>query len=166
MFHKFEHYSNVNCVFTRAYVSLSNKYKGIDSLATLSDGLSLNINSESFNFKWKLLEAIPIKVKQEGIIWWQCFLMAVVSLPVYFDVFSFRINFSKCSHWCIRRWRFVSQTSLQILFSFGKFLYNPYHPYQVPPRNLRYEKKSCSLKFIAYICYYIYVYIYIKNKKK
>ena len=71
MFHKFEHYSNVNCVFTRAYVSLSNKYKGIDSLATLSDGLSLNINSESFNFKWKLLEAIPIKVKQEGIIWWQ-----------------------------------------------------------------------------------------------
>ena len=66
MFHKFDHYGNVNCVFTRVYASLSNKYKGIDSLATLSGGLSFNINSDSFHFKWKLLEALPITVKQEG----------------------------------------------------------------------------------------------------
>ena len=65
MFHKFHHYKNVNCVFTRVYASLSNKYKGIDSLATLSDGLSFNKNSYSFNFKWKLLEALLIKVKEE-----------------------------------------------------------------------------------------------------
>ena len=38
MFHKIDHHGNVNCVFTRVYESLSNKYKGIDSLATLSDG--------------------------------------------------------------------------------------------------------------------------------
>ena len=31
MFHKFDHYGNVNCVFTRVYASLSNKYNGIDS---------------------------------------------------------------------------------------------------------------------------------------
>ena len=65
MFHKFNHYGNINWVFTRVYASLSNKYKGIDYLATLSDGLSFNINSDSFNFKWKLLEALPIKLKQE-----------------------------------------------------------------------------------------------------
>ena len=65
MFHKFDHYGNVNCVFTRVYASLSNKYKRINSLAILSDGLSFNINSDPFNFKWKLLEALPIKVKQE-----------------------------------------------------------------------------------------------------
>ena len=69
MFHKFDGCDNVNCVFTRVYASLSNKYKGIDSLATLSDGLSFNINSDSFNFKWKLLEALPIKVKQEESTW-------------------------------------------------------------------------------------------------
>ena len=69
MFHKFNHYGNINCVFTRVYVSLSNKQKGIDSLAILSDGLSFNINSDSFNFKWKLLEALPIKVKQEESAW-------------------------------------------------------------------------------------------------
>ena len=40
MLHKFDHYGNVNCVFARVYGLLSNKYKGIDSLATLSDGLS------------------------------------------------------------------------------------------------------------------------------
>ena len=40
MFHKFDHYGNVNCVLTRVYASLSNKHKDIDSLATLSDGLS------------------------------------------------------------------------------------------------------------------------------
>ena len=51
MFHKFDHYGNVNCVFTRVYASLSNKYKGIDFLATLNDGLSFNINIDSFNFK-------------------------------------------------------------------------------------------------------------------
>ena len=62
MFHKFDHYGNVNCVFTRVYASLSNKYKSIDSLGTLSDGLSLSINSDSFSFKWKLLEALPLKV--------------------------------------------------------------------------------------------------------
>ena len=65
MFHKIDHYGNVNCVFTRVYESLSNKYKGIDSLATLSGGLSFSINGDSFNFKWKLLEALPIKVKLE-----------------------------------------------------------------------------------------------------
>ena len=65
MFHKFGHYGNVNCVFNRVYASLSNKYKGIDSLNTLSGGLSFNINSDSFNFKRKLLEALAIKVKQE-----------------------------------------------------------------------------------------------------
>ena len=69
MFHKFDHNGNVNCVFTRVYASQSNKYKGINSLATLSDGLSFNINSDSFNFKWKLLEALPIKVKQEESAW-------------------------------------------------------------------------------------------------
>ena len=58
-------YDNVNCVFTRVYESLSNKHKGINSLAILSDSLSFNISSDSFNFKWKLLEALPIKVKQE-----------------------------------------------------------------------------------------------------
>ena len=75
----FGHYDNVNCVWPRVYASLSNKYKAIDSLATLGDGLSFNINSDSFNFNWKLLEALPIKVKQEGsvwwLFWWQCFLM-------------------------------------------------------------------------------------------
>ena len=65
MFDEFDHYGNVNCVFTRVYASLSNKYKGIDSLATLSESLSFNINSDFFNFKWKLLEALSIKVKQE-----------------------------------------------------------------------------------------------------
>ena len=69
MFYKFHHYDNVNYVFTRVYVASSNKYKGIDSLATLSDGLSFNINSDSFNFKWKLLEALPVKVKQEESTW-------------------------------------------------------------------------------------------------
>ena len=69
MFHKFDHYGNVNCVFTRVYASLLNKYKGIDSLGTLSDGLRFNINSDSFNFKLKLLEALPIKVKQEESDW-------------------------------------------------------------------------------------------------
>ena len=69
MFHKCNHYGNLNCVSTRVYASLSSKYKGIDSLATLSDGLSFNINSDSFYFKWKLLEALPIKVKQEDSAW-------------------------------------------------------------------------------------------------
>ena len=69
MFHKFDHYGNVSCVFNRVYASLSNKYKSMDSLATLSDGLSFNINSDSFNFKWKLLQALSIKVKQEESSW-------------------------------------------------------------------------------------------------
>ena len=69
MFDEFDHYGNVNCVFTRVYASLSNKYKGIDSLATLSESLSFNINSDFFNFKWKLLEALSIKVKQEESAW-------------------------------------------------------------------------------------------------
>ena len=69
MFHKFDHYRNVNCVFTRVYASLSNKYKDIDSLGTVSDGLSFNINSDYFSFKWKLLEALPLKVKQEEPAW-------------------------------------------------------------------------------------------------
>ena len=79
MFCKFYHYGNLNCVFTRLYASSSNKCKG----------LSFNINSDSFNFKWKLLEALPIKVKQKEsawwLLWWQCFLMAVASLSLYFD---------------------------------------------------------------------------------
>ena len=65
MFHKFDHYGNVNCAFSRVYALLSNKYKGIDSLPTLSDGFSFNINDDFFSFKWKLLEALPIKIKQE-----------------------------------------------------------------------------------------------------
>ena len=69
MFLKFDHYGNVNCIFTRVYAPLSNKYKGIDSIATSSDSLSFNINSVSFNFKWELLEALPIKVKQEESAW-------------------------------------------------------------------------------------------------
>ena len=69
MFDEFDHYGNVNCVFTRVYASLSNKYKGIDSLATLSESLSFNINSDFFNFKWKLLEALSVKVKQEESAW-------------------------------------------------------------------------------------------------
>ena len=69
MCHKFNHYGNINCVFTRVYALLSNKYEGIDSLATLSDSLSFNINSDSFNFKWKLSEALAIKVKQEESAW-------------------------------------------------------------------------------------------------
>ena len=48
---------------------MSNKYKDIDSLATLSHGLSFNINSDSFNFKWELFEALPIKVKQDESAW-------------------------------------------------------------------------------------------------
>ena len=36
MFYKFDNYGNVNCIFTRAYALLSNKYKGIDSLAILN----------------------------------------------------------------------------------------------------------------------------------
>ena len=70
MFRKFDHYGNVNCVFTRVYAWLSNKYTCIDSLATWSDGLIFNINSDSFNFKWKLLEVPQIKVKQEESAWW------------------------------------------------------------------------------------------------
>ena len=53
MFHNFDHYGNVNCILTRVYASLSNKCKGIGSLATLNDGLSFNITKYSFNFKWK-----------------------------------------------------------------------------------------------------------------
>ena len=53
MFHNFDHYGNVNFVFTRVYALLSYKYKGINSLATISDGLSFNIDGDSFNFKWK-----------------------------------------------------------------------------------------------------------------
>ena len=68
MLHKFD-YGNVNCVFTRVYASLSNKYKSVDSLAKLSDGLSFNMNSDSLNFKRKLLETLPIKVKQEESAW-------------------------------------------------------------------------------------------------
>ena len=66
---KLDHYGNVNCVFTRVYASLSNKYRGINFLATLSDGLSFNINTDSFSFKWKLLEALPIKLKPEESAW-------------------------------------------------------------------------------------------------
>ena len=69
MFHKFDHYGNVNCGFTRVYAQLSNKFKSIDSLATSSDGLSSNINSDSFDFKWKQLEALQIKMKQEESAW-------------------------------------------------------------------------------------------------
>ena len=65
----FDHYGNINCVFPRVYASLSNIYKAIDSLATLGDGLSFNINSNSLNFNWKLLEALPIKVKEEESAW-------------------------------------------------------------------------------------------------
>ena len=64
MFHKFDHYGNENCAFTRFYASLFNKYKGIDSLVILRDGLSFNINSDSFNFK-----CTTIKVKQEESAW-------------------------------------------------------------------------------------------------
>ena len=94
------HYGNLNCVFTRVDASMSNKYNFIDSLATLNHGLSFNINSDSFNFKWELFEALPIKVKQEEsawwLFWWQCFLMVVASLPLYFDGFSVRVDFPKC----------------------------------------------------------------------
>ena len=69
MFHKFNHYDNANCLFARVYASLSNEYKGIDSLTTLSDGLRFNINSGSFNFKQKLLEALPIKMKKKKSAW-------------------------------------------------------------------------------------------------
>ena len=69
MCHKFDQYGNINCIFTRVSASLSNKYEGIDSLALLSDGLNFNINSDSFNFKWKLLEALAVKVKQEESAW-------------------------------------------------------------------------------------------------
>ena len=65
MFHNFDDCGNVNCIFTRVYRLLSYKYKGINSLVTLSDGLSFNIDGDSFNFKWKLLEALLIKVKEE-----------------------------------------------------------------------------------------------------
>ena len=58
-------YSNVNWVFTRVYAWLSNEHKGTDSLATLSGSLSFNINRDSFNFRWKLLKALPIKGEQE-----------------------------------------------------------------------------------------------------
>ena len=51
MFHKFSHDGNVKYVFIRVYALLSNKYKGIDSLAILTDGVSFNISSDSFNFK-------------------------------------------------------------------------------------------------------------------
>ena len=58
------HYGNLNCVFTRVNASISNKYEDIDSLPTLSHGFNgFNINSDSFNFKWELSEALPIKVK-------------------------------------------------------------------------------------------------------
>ena len=92
MSHNFDHYGNVNCIFSRVYALLSNKYKGIDSLATLSDGLSFNINGDFINFKLKLLEALPIKMKQEEsawwLFWWQCFLMAIASLSLYLDYIS------------------------------------------------------------------------------
>ena len=48
MFHKLGHYGKVISLFTRVYASLSNKYKGIQSLAILSDGLSFKINSDPF----------------------------------------------------------------------------------------------------------------------
>ena len=41
----------------------------MDSLVTLSDGSSFNINSDSFNFKWELLGALQIKLKQEESAW-------------------------------------------------------------------------------------------------
>ena len=88
MFHKFDYYDNVNWVFARVYASLSNKHKDIDSLATLSDGLSFNINSGSFNFKWKLLEALPIKV-ETGRISLVVILMAVFSYGSYVFVIVF-----------------------------------------------------------------------------
>ena len=43
--------------------------KSIESLATLSDCLSFNINSDSFNLKYKLLEALLVEVKQEESAW-------------------------------------------------------------------------------------------------
>ena len=111
IFHKFDHYGNANCGFTRVYASLSNKYQGIDFLATFSDSLSCDINSDSFNFKRKLLEALPIKVKQKQsawwLFWWQCFPKAAASLLLYFDGFSVRIDFSRCPYMCTRRWRFL-----------------------------------------------------------
>ena len=97
MCYSFDHHGNVNCVFTRVYALLSNKHKGINYLATLSDGLSFNINSDSFNFKWKLLEALPIRVKQEeSASWlfsWQCFFMAVAYFSLYFEGFSVKLTF-------------------------------------------------------------------------
>ena len=74
-----------------------NTYKGIDSLATLSDSLSFNINSDSFNFKWKLLEALPIsETRRISLV---IILMAVASFSLYFHGFPVRIDFSKCSYW-------------------------------------------------------------------
>ena len=69
MFHKLDHYGKVSCLFTGVYPSLSNKYKGIDSFASLSDRLSCDINNDYFNFKWELLEALLVKVKQEESAW-------------------------------------------------------------------------------------------------
>ena len=105
MFHNFDHYGNVNCVFTRVYALLSYKYKGINSLATISDGLSFNIDGDSFNFKWKKEEE-----SAWWLFWWQCFLMEVAFLSLYFDDFSVITNFPKFSYWRTGRWRFVSPT--------------------------------------------------------
>ena len=86
MFHKFDHYGNINCVFTSVYASLSNKYKVIDSLAT-------NINYQLKRNK----KDQPVDYFDGSV------LMAVASLSLYFDGFSVRTNFPKSSYWRTRR---------------------------------------------------------------
>ena len=43
------------------------RYNGTDSLAVLSDGLNFKITSDSFNLRWQLFVAFPIKEKQKEL---------------------------------------------------------------------------------------------------
>ena len=72
-----------------------------------SGGFNFKITNVSFNLRWWLFVAFPIKENQKEsagwFFWWQYFLMTVASISLYFNGFSVRIDLPKCSYWRTRR---------------------------------------------------------------
>ena len=72
-----------------------------------SGGFNFKITNASFNLRWWLFVAFPIKENQKEsagwFFWWQYFLMTVASISLYFNGFSVRIDLPKCSYWRTRR---------------------------------------------------------------
>ena len=91
--------------------SLPKRHNAIDSCAMFKHGFIFKINKDSFNFKWKSLTAVPtiskLSTLQQCLFSWQCFLIAVASFSVYFNVFSVKTDKTKCSYWRTNRCRLV-----------------------------------------------------------